>query len=547
MPIEKKMVKWDDTPQIDPAKVQWDAPAPEQKSEPGIGRSIMQGVGNLAAGALRGAGSIGATILAPVDAAARALNDGKPVNVGGINLVGHDRRTQMTEGLRDMGAETDSLTFGAGKLAGEIAGTAGAGGVLGNGVMRAAPILGRLGVSAPTIANTASALTTGGFRAGNATGLANVGTRALGGAVNGAVSAGMVNPEDAGMGALIGGALPGATKLIGTAGKKVGGVLSGGGVKAEVKALAQRAAQLGIDVPADRIANSKPLNAVAAGLNYVPFSGRAGVEAKMQTQLNKALSRTFGQDSDNVTMALRKAQSELGGEFDRVLSSNKVRIDSQFLDELAEHEATAMRELGADGAGIISRQIDEIMSKGATGEIDGQAAYNVKKMLDRVSKRNSPEAYYAGDLRKSLMGALNRSLPPDVAASFATTRKQYGNMLTLEKLAKNGADGDVSIARIANMKNIGNDDLQELADISAQFLKPREGAHGAAQRAGVGLGVGTFAGLPTLAMGVAGARGTNAALNSQTARNMLLRSGPMPQAPEWFDLMYKAAPVIGAD
>lgn len=546
MPIEKKMVKWDDTPQIDAGKVQWDEPEQEAKS-PGIGQSILQGVGNLAAGAVRGAGSIGATILSPVDAAARALNGGKAININGYDIAGQDRRTNMDQGLGNMGAQPDSMMYGAGKLGGEIAGTAGAGGLLARGVMGAAPVLGRVGMSAPAIANTANAIATGGFRAGTSTGLANVGTRALGGAINGAAAAGMVNPADAGMGATIGAALPGATKLIGTAGKKVGSVLSGGAIKPEVKALALRAAQLGIDVPADRIANSKPLNAVAAGLNYVPFSGRAGVEAKMQTQLNKALSRTFGQDSDNVTMALRKAQSELGGEFDRVLSSNNVRIDSQLLDELAEQEAVALRELAPKDAAILSNQINEIMSKGATGAIDGQAAYNIKKSLDRISKRTTNEAHYATEMRRSLMGALDRSLTPEASAAFASTRKQYGNMLTLEKLAQNGADGDVSIARIANMKNIGNSDLQELADISAQFLKPREGAHGAAQRAAAGLGIGGFAGLPALATSVAGARGANAALNSNTARNMLLRSTPPPAMPEWFDLMYKAAPVLGAD
>ena len=44
-------------------------PAPEES----FGSRMLQHAGNLTAGAVRGAGSIGATILAPVDAAARAM------------------------------------------------------------------------------------------------------------------------------------------------------------------------------------------------------------------------------------------------------------------------------------------------------------------------------------------------------------------------------------------------------------------------------------------------------------------------------------------
>jgi hypothetical protein len=97
-------------------------------------------------------------------------------------------------------------------------------------------------------------------------------------------------------------------------------------------------------------------------------------------------------------------------------------------------------------------------------------------------------------------------------------------MLSLEKLAQNGAEGDISIARLANMKGIRSKDLQELADISAQFLKPRESQHGALQRLVIGGAAGGLAGLPTLAGGAVAGRAANAALNSNGLRNALLKS-----------------------
>jgi hypothetical protein len=171
------------------------------KPQTSVMDDIKQGAGDLAAGALRGAGSIGATILAPFDAAARGLNGGKPVSVGGYNVLGIDRRTGMDEGLRSMGANPDSMAFKGGKLAAEVAGTAGVGGVLANGARA-------VGASAPVV----DALASGGMSGG-----ANMLTRTASGALNGAASTALVDPEHAGTGALVGGAIPGSVKVAGMA------------------------------------------------------------------------------------------------------------------------------------------------------------------------------------------------------------------------------------------------------------------------------------------------------------------------------------------
>lgn len=509
---------------------------------PSLGASVKQGLGNLAAGAVRGAGSIGATIMTPVDAAARALgvqND----------FIGRtDRRAAMDEALQGMGAETDSLAYGAGKLGAEIAGTAGMGGMLAKPLQALAASRYGAGIE-PLLSGAARALQTGGFRVGELAGTgAGTAARALGGGAVGAGSAGLVNPEDAGMGALVGGALPMAARVAGLTGRGIRQAVSGGGASPEVARLAERAQELGINIPADRLVNSRPLNAVAAGLNYVPFSGRAATEDAMTTSLNRALSNTFGQDSSNVTQALRRAETTLGGQFDNVLQNNAVQIDRQFLNDLADVGTTASRELGSDALRPIANQIDEIIAKGANGQIDGQAAYNIKRTLDRLGRGNGPEAFHANELRGALMDALNRSIGPEAAAQFAQTRQQYGAMLSLQKLAKAGAEGEISVARLANMRNIRNPQMQELADIAAQFVKPREGQHGAAQRAVVGAVGATTAGIPGLLGGIAAGRGANMLLNSQAARNLLTRSPTMLGEPETLGLLtqgaYRAAPLL---
>jgi hypothetical protein len=548
MPIDVSKVQWDSGPAIDPSQVKWD----DQQS---TFDSILQAARNLGGGAIRGAGSIGATILSPLDYAANALG------IQNDYIGRNDRRQQMDAGLQSLGADPSSWMYKLGKIGAEVAGTAGAGGAIAKPIQALAASRYGAGIE-PILEGVAKGLQTGGFRVGDLAGTAAaLPARVLTGAVNGTATAGLVDPSQAGTGAVIGGALPAAAQAAGYAGNAIRNAVVGPPVSPEVSALAQRAQDLGINIPADRIVNSRPLNAVAASLNYVPFSGRAATEDAMASQLNRRLSNTFGQDSSNVTMALRKAETALGGEFDNVLRNNSVQVDPQFMQDLADSANRASQELGTDGASIIGKQVDDILSKAGSGQIDGQAAYNIKRTLDRIGQRNSPEAYYANDLKRSLMGALNRSLGPDQAAAFAQTRQQYGNMLDLQKLAKNGAEGEVSVARLANMRGINNPQMQELADIAAQFVKPREGAHGAAQRVygagGAGLAAGLAAmGLPgalPTAIGagtvMAGGRAANGLLNSQFAKNIALGS-PMLGEPQNLGLLtqsaYRALPLIPA-
>lgn len=518
--IDPKKVKWD-APQIDPAKVKWDGDSSQKVTWADATRPEVDWR-NVAMGGLKAASDIGATLLRPVDAIYDKISGKTTPSLSNLvtgqvpRSTNEERRQQLADFFKQ-NANPDSYSFKGGELGGDIAGTAGVGGALGKipAIAQYAPKL-------------AAALESGGFRlnapaATTAAGkLGDMAIRVAGGAAVGGASAGLINPSDAAAGAAIGGALPVVAKAAGAAGRAIANEVS-----PEVQALYKRAKELGIDVPADRIVNSKPMNAVAASLNYVPLSGRTGTEERMLSQVNRAVSRTFGQDSDNITAALRKADLDLGMKFERTLQNNVVKADQQLLDDLVQHLDTASKELGKDGARIIGNQIDEIIAKvGKSGDLDGQAAYNIKKALDRIGNRNAPEAYYARELKKSLMSALDRSLGPVEAAKFAKVRQQYGSMLDIENIAQNGAEGGVSIARLGNMKNINNPELQEIADITAQFIRTRESPHGAAQRIALGtLGAGVAGAtgtLPVLAGGIAAGRVANTALNSNMLKNALI-------------------------
>lgn len=219
------------------AQKNYKAPA---KPEPSTLDSIKQGAGNLAAGMVRGAGSIGATLLAPIDVAADAIA-GK-----GLTLDSNrQRRADMDAALSNMGAETDSLTYGGGKLVGEIMGTAGAGGAVANLVGRAVPAI----AGSPML----QAIASGGMRAGGMAGLQAQAVRAAGGAVAGGAAAGLVNPEDVGTGALIGAATPGVIQAAGAAGRAIGGTFRGPPPSPELMQAAQNARAAGYVMPPTQV------------------------------------------------------------------------------------------------------------------------------------------------------------------------------------------------------------------------------------------------------------------------------------------------------
>jgi hypothetical protein len=520
---------------------------------------LSQGALNLLAGAVRGAGSIGATLARPFESSEENAQ----------------RRAGIDENMRAVGAQPDSIEYQGGKLGAEVAGTLAVGGIAGKAAgagLTAAKVAPE--IAAPIV----EGLTTGGFRVDGAAGVAGAATRAATGAVTGGASAALVDPKDAGAGAAVGAVAAPVVKGLGAAGEAIYSRLGSaagsamrkvfGVAEPEVRELAEKAEALGITVPADRLVDSKSLNALASSLSYVPLSGRTATEAQMSARMNQALSRLIGEDTANITSAVRSARVKLGAKFGQFLEQNGVKVDEAFVQDLAEVATNAHRELGAEGAGVIEKQIGAIAEKAVGGELDGAAAYAIKRGLDRISSRSTPEAFYAGELKRKLMSALERSVGPEQAEEFAKLRQAYGTMLDLERLAPNGAVGEISAAKLANVRDINNPALQDLADIAAQFLRPREGAHGSAQRVFGGVGAGTTAalaaagvpGAAALATGagalMAAGRGANKVLNSGVVRDAILDRAPAVAAPALEDATTTlgrigttagvAAPVIGA-
>ncbi|CAB4172725.1 hypothetical protein UFOVP939_53, partial [uncultured Caudovirales phage] len=180
-------------------------PVPEQRS---IASSLMDNTRGLGMGLVRGAKDV-------VDTGADFLS-----------RLGGSEENARIKAMNEAGKAEFASQYGdntgasIGRFGGNVLATMPVGGVLAQGAMlgaKAAPTL------APMIANS---LRTGGMRLGTPAAsalskeaLRNAAIRIGGGAASGGAMAGLVNPDEAGTGALLGGAIPVAGKLAGESGK----------------------------------------------------------------------------------------------------------------------------------------------------------------------------------------------------------------------------------------------------------------------------------------------------------------------------------------
>ena len=430
------------------------------KPEPSTLDSIKQGAGNLLAGAVRGAGSIGATLLSPLDIAKDAIA-GK-----GLSLESNRaRRQSMDDALQTMGAEPDSWMYKGGKLGGEIAGTAGMGGLLAKPVQALAATRYGSGIE-PVLNSVATALQTGGFRAGDmaGTGLGNA-IRAGAGALVGGGSAGLVNPEDAGFGALVGGTLPGAVKVAGEAGKMIGRATSGlakntlgmtTGAGAETFGTAYRAGKEGSTSFLDNMRGNVPMTDVLDGAKDALSKMRAERGAQYRSgmvDISKDKSVINFAPIDDAVNSLKTMGSFKG----QVINKNAAGTVDEVSGLVNQWKSLNPKEFHTpEGLDALKKAIGDVRDAtqfGTPGRKAADTAYNaVKAQIDlqaptyaKVMKDYSQASDALTEIEKSLSlgnkAAADTSMRKLQSLMRNNVNTNYGNRLGLAKtLEEKGAD-----------------------------------------------------------------------------------------------------------
>lgn len=471
---------------------------------------VLQTMGNIGAGLVRGAGSIGATLLAPVDVVSDALN-GK-----GLTLEGNrQRRADMDAALQSLGAETDSLAYKGGKLAGEIAGTLPAGGVVGSALTKAAS-LPQLARAAPALKAIGNAAASGGFRTGGGLGAAgDLAARVTGGALAGGATAGLVEPESAGAGALIGGAFPVAGKAAALGATKVAKSINGVPAPANVQQAARAAIQEGYVVPPTQVRPTL-VNSLTEGL------GGKLKTRQQASQLNQLVTDKLAKQSvglgaaDDLTLdALQSIRNQAGEAYNTIRKAGEVLSDDAYLQALDKIGA-ARQGAARSFPGLQNNGVTELVSTMRQPKFDAGDAVDALKVL----RENADAAYRSGDniagkaakeAASALESLLERSLEQagngQAIRELRRARELIAKTYTVQK-ALNPSSGSVNALELSKQLRKGaplSGGLKKAAEFGSAFphaAKVPEQAGGVPALSALDLAAATASGSPAGILGM---------------------------------------------
>lgn len=471
----------DDTPQ-GRYEILPDAPAP---SKADVVKTFLSGkpqldamnaqLPNLQMGGIRGAGSIGATLVAPYDIAKDALA-GKGLTLDSNN----QRRADMDAGLQTLGADPTSRAYQSGKLGMEVAGTLGTGGALAN-------TLGRIPMLARTAAPVLDAIGSSGFTAGGATGLPGLATRATGGAITGGLSAGLINPTDAPSGAVIGAVAPLAVMGANKVGGAIGDYLKNGqAAQAAAQARNQPLADtLKAGMNAGYIVPPSSVNPTFGNNVLESMSGKVATAQHASTQnqsvtdglVRKALG--IADDAPLSVEALSKYRSDMhAAGYQPLRQLGMVTADPHFASDLA---AVTQKYTGKGTIPAIEKtEINDLVKAHQSTGFDAGDAVDAIKVL----REDAKDAFRKGDsalggskkaIADAYEGALERALPQgsDILNNYQAARQNIAKSFTVEDALREGT-GAVDARKLAAALQKGvplSGDLLTAARFASAFPK----------------------------------------------------------------------------
>jgi len=420
-------------------------------------------------GAIRGTASIGNTI---TNAASQSVvpNDPKVnwlINPDTQQPAVQARNTERQAGLKAYDAEApDSLAYGAGKLTGEIAGTAGVGGALAAPLRAVAPAI---PAAAGVITKFANAIGSGGMNLGGAPaatvaqGAGNLALRSAGGAVTGAASAGLVDPETAKTGAVIGGAFPVAARAVAAVGRPIGARMA--------ERATERAADLNRRQPMfDTLREGLDAGYVVPPSSVEPslrntvkesISGKIATaqvaSSRNQTVTDRLVRQSLGLADDaplttEALQAYRTAQHAAG--YEPVRQLGQLRADQQFNDDLA---AVIRNNTGRGTIPAIAN--DEVAN---LANAHRSAGFDAGDAVDaiRILRENAQDAFRNGNtaagranraIADAYENAIERAIPAnqaDLLNAYRGARANMARSFTVENALKEGS-GAVDARKIA--------------------------------------------------------------------------------------------------
>lgn len=463
--------------------------------------NVLNNSADLAIGLGQGAADIGDTI----------LNAATSV-IGNDSLNNWNR--ERNAGLEQFNAENNNGMNITGRIAGNIAGTAGVGGVLAKG----AQALNKF--------KLANALKSGGFNLGGApaatTGqtVANAATRVTGAAATGAASGALIDPNST----LEAGALSAAIPVIGKAGGVIGQTV--GKAKSKVLGGASPALKQAKNTQVDELQKAGyvlPPQDVDAGMGSQilnAMGGKIKTEQKAsvlnQPVTNKMIADDLGLNADEpiTRNALADVRKKAGEAYEVAKNYGKITADDVFkadIKKISDKYSSA----GADFPELVGDDINNLINSLNKEAFESSSAISAIKVL----REKADKAYRSGDASlgkatkeaaNSLEDMIGRHLEKSGASkkvleNYRNARKTIAKTYTVDK-ALNETTGNVSAVKLGKQLEKGKPlegNMKQVAEFGRYFAKSAQDAVQGVNPYSVLDGAGAAFGVATMNPGIA--------------------------------------------
>jgi hypothetical protein len=531
-------------------------PKPAEEPKPQAGpMDVVRGWRDLLAGGIRGAGSIGATLLAsPKDLHEATL--GRPSSIS-------ERGAAMDAALADLlGADTKSLAYNVGKPAAQVAGTLGVGPALG-------AVAGGMGAAPPVVsALTTAGMTTGNAPVGVAAKTADMLLRSGAGATVGGASAGLIDPALMKEGAIYGAATPPALSALGTAGHWLGTLFSGPAQTSKQQATIQAARDAGYVIPPSQANPSFRNRAIEGAAGKITTAQNASAANAPVT--NRLAAQAIKAPSLEDT-ALQSVRDAANAKYDALAAVGNFKSDATFKTAISGLQPkTIPGTKNADVANLLDAlklqpgfDAQETINSVKQLRFEG---FQNKLSLDPTKKAlGKVQIGVANELENLIDRNLQAKNLPDLLKDYREARQTLAKVHTVEK-ALNKASGTVDAAVLAKELSKGkplSGELRTIAEFAQTFPKAAQTPErmgslpqwspldlfGSSVLGGMGsLATGNIAGAAAglgLPLTRIGAR--KAALSPFIQDSLLRRSGNgLLSDPEFQALLYRATPSLMA-
>jgi hypothetical protein len=215
------------------------------------------------------------------------------------------------------------------------------------------------------------------------------------------------------------------------------------------------------------------------------------LETQAAEQYTAAAMKRAGIKAERATAdVLDQAFTDLGRKFDHLAGSTTLNADPvmtrKLLTARSEYNQLVPETMRAP---VVSNTVDDVlnMAQQHGHKIPGEVYQSVRSRLERMrsSAARDPElSNTLRTMRDALDDAMEKSMPAPRAGQWKDVRRQYKNLLTIEKAAtgagENAANGLISPAQLrAAAKQMGKrqftrgkDDFRALADAGEALMKP---------------------------------------------------------------------------